>query len=101
MLAYADTATGLALAAIIVMLAYAGATAGLAPFALPAVLADASTAACCAFEASLVVRTLLPYAPLYWMRCWGFRRCCRSCWGCRIHGVMAASTICELWRVAF
>ena len=119
-LADASTAACYASGALLVVLADAGTAACCAFGALLVVLADASTAACCAFGASLVVltdagiaaccaigaslvvRTLLPNAPLYWMRCRGFRRCCRSCWGCLlIHSVVAASTCRELWRVAF
>ena len=55
-------------------------------FAL-AVLADAGTTALDTMVALRVVRTLLPDAPLDWMRRKGIRCCCRSCCGCLFHDV--------------
>ena len=67
MLAKAGTATFLATVAQFVVLANAGATTLLAPSVL------------------LVVLALFSDSPLDWMRRRGVR-CCRSCWGCQIHG---------------
>ena len=118
MLTDAATTARLALVALLAVLTDAGATTGLALVALPAMLTDAGTTACRALGAPLAVFAdvdaaaclapvgmlamwaLLNDAPLDWMRRWGFRRCCRSCCGCRFHCVAAASCS-ELWLVAF
>ena len=69
------------------MLAVAGAATLLAVGASRSVLAVAGAATLLAPLALLVMLALLDDAPLDWMRRWGFRRGCRSCWGCQIHGV--------------
>ena len=105
MLAVTGGATGPATIAALTMLAVGGGTTGPAVltalavftvfvastgpammFAL-AMLADAGTTALGTIVASLVVRTLLPDAPLDWVRRRGIKCCCRSCCGCLFHDV--------------
>ena len=92
MLTDAGATTDLALAAMLAVLAEAGTATGPATSAPHAVLADAGATAYLAPVGLLAMWTLLKDAPLDWMRRGGFRRCCRSCWDCPIHGVAAAST---------
>ncbi len=70
----------------LVMLAVAGAAAFPAQVAPRAMLAEAGAAAIPALVALLAVRTLLNYAPLYWVQHRGGGRFCRNCCSCLRHG---------------
>ena len=95
----AGTTTRLALVAPRAVLAKAGTTTRLALVAPRAMLAKAGAIASASrvmfTEAGaavpLAVWARISNAPHDWVRCRGFRRRYRSCWGCLIHGVVAAS----------